>query len=125
MAGKGKKRQSLKSLIRKALPEEKHISVLIEMAGPFGESPQYDRMAAILGAAFIEYSLRKAIKHHLKPDASDPDCSYLFVQDDAPYRDFASLNRLARALGIIRLKDYERLETIRHLRNVFCARYGS
>ena len=105
--------------MRKIPPEDKHINLLLDLAGPFGQSPQYDRMAAILGAAFLEYALKKAIKHHLKPDKNDPEYSYLFSQDDAPYRAFAALNRLARAIGIIEQWEYDHLETIRHLRNTF------
>jgi hypothetical protein len=105
--------------MRSILPAEKHIGVLLELIGPPSQEAQYDRMAAIVGATFLEYGLRKCIKSHLKPDPIDADYNYLFSQDDAPYRDFSSLNRLARALGIISVLDYEQLETIRHIRNVF------
>ena len=116
---KSKRRGSLKRATRSILPAEKHIGVLLELIGPPTQEAQYDRMAAIVGATFLEYGLRKCIKYHLKPDPVDTDYNYLFSQDDAPYRDFASLNRLARALGIISVRDYEQLETIRHIRNVF------
>jgi hypothetical protein len=119
MTSKTKKVGSLKKAMRAALPPDQHIAILIQLTGPFGQSPQYDRTAAIVSPTFLEWALRKAIKHHLKPDADDSEYSYLFLQDDAPYRDFASLNRLARALGILSLEDYEQLEMIRHLRNLF------
>jgi hypothetical protein len=112
-------RSGLQRAMRSVLPEEKHISVLLELTGPFKASPEYDRTAAIVSATFLEYALKKAIKRHFKPDSLDPDYSYLFAQDDAPYRDFAALNRLARALAIISPTEYERLETLRHVRNAF------
>jgi hypothetical protein len=106
--------------MRRILPEEKHINVLLDLPGPWGDTPpHYDRMAAIVGPTFLEYALKKAIKKHLKPDSVDPDYNYLFSQDDAPYRDFAALNRLARALAVVSIEDYEQLEIIRHIRNAF------
>jgi hypothetical protein len=117
---KSRRRSALQRAMRKILPEEKHITVILDLTGPWGDSPpHYDRMAAIVSAAFLEYGLKKAIKTHLKPDKDDPDYNYLLSQDDAPYRDFAALNRLARALGIIDATEYDHLETIRHIRNVF------
>jgi hypothetical protein len=119
MASKTKLRASLKRLMRQILPSEKHISILIDLTGPLNKSAEYDRMAAVVGSTFLEYGLRKTIKQHFKSDSDDPEYNYLFLQDDAPYRDFASLNRLARALGILSSSEYDQLETIRHIRNVF------
>lgn len=117
---KTRRRSALKRLMRTPLPEDKHIDALLQLAGPLAQqNPEYDRMAAIVGATFVEHSLRRAIKRHFKPDASDPEYNYLFHQDDAPYRDFSSLNRLAPALGIVTVEQYEHLESIRHIRNVF------
>jgi hypothetical protein len=119
MSEKSRRRSALQQVMRNILPEEKHINVLLDLTGPLGESPEYDRAAAIISATFLEYGLKKCIKTHLKPDPSDPDFTYLFSQDDAPYRDFGTLIRLARALAVIKPSDYEHLETIRRIRNAF------
>jgi hypothetical protein len=119
MSDKSRRRSALQQAMRNILPEEKHISVLLDLTGPLGESPEYDRVAAIISATFLEYGLKKCIRKRLTPDPLDPDFKYLFSQDDAPYRDFGTLIRLARALAVIRPSDYEHLETIRHIRNAF------
>jgi hypothetical protein len=117
MSEKSQRRTGLQKAMRSILPEEKHIGVLFDLID--GVGPQYDRMAAVISAPFLEYGLKRCIKMHLKPDAADSEYNYLFSKDDAPYRDFSTLNRLARALSIVRLQEYEHLETIRHIRNTF------
>jgi hypothetical protein len=119
MSEKSRRKSALQQAMRNILPEEKHIGVLFDLTGPLGTSPEYDRAAAIISTTFLEYGLKKCIKTHLKPDPSDPDFTYLFSQDDAPYRDFGTLIRLARALAVIRPSDYGHLETIRRIRNAF------
>ncbi len=72
-----------------------------------------------MGASFLEYALKKAICEHLKDDARDPQFNYLFESDEAPYRDFGGRTRLARALGIITITEFDQLEAIRLIRNAF------
>lgn len=120
---KGKKtakRNALIALMRK-VPDGKTIfSTLIGLGDNFWDiSADRDRTAAIMGAAFLEYALKKAITTHLKHDPADPNFDYLFDSDEAPYRDFSSRIRLARAIGVISKEEQEQLDVIRHIRNTF------
>jgi hypothetical protein len=89
------------------------------MEKPWEDDPTKDRNAAIMGSAFVEHALRQAITTHLAKDSIDPTHKYLFEADDAPFREFSTRIRLARALGIIHKSDYDQIEAIRHIRNAF------
>jgi hypothetical protein len=117
---RGNKRAALIRRMR-AVPEGQ---VIFDALIGLGElawqpDPHRDRTAAIMGATFLEYALKKAISHHLVPDLDDPEFNYLFAGDEAPYRELAGRIRLARALGIISKDYYYQLEAIRLIRNAF------
>jgi hypothetical protein len=77
-------------------------AILFGLVDPLSqENPAKDRTAAIVGATFLEYALKQAIIRYFKRDNIDRGIDYLFDLDQAPYRGFAGLTRLARALGII------------------------
>jgi hypothetical protein len=113
-----KKRAALRALMKK-VPEGDMILHILGHSGPHVKNPALDRTAAITGATFLEYALREAICCRFAPDPLDQTFSYIFEQDDAPYREFAGRKRLARALGIISKVEYDKLEAIRHIRNAF------
>ena len=116
---KSKKRAALQRLMRRLPEGEALFETLIGLAGPLGQNPLHDRIAAIVGPTYVEHALKQAIAHHLKPDTEDPKHNYLFESDDAPYREFASRIRLARALGVITNEEFRQLEIIRLIRNAF------
>jgi len=123
MSSKGKKANrgnALRKLMR-AVPESQTIfNTLIGLGDNFWTiDPSKDRTAAIMGASFLEYALKKAICEHFKSDVADPEFNYLFESDDAPYREFASRIRLARAVGVINKSEYDQLEALRLIRNAF------
>ncbi len=125
MAKKRNKTQELQKLMRQ-VPEGEHIfRTLLDIGSEFWtEDSHRDRAAAIMGAAFIEDALRKAITTHLQPDPDDPTFKYLFELDDAPYSELAGRIRLARAMGIIGKGDFVQLEAIRRVRNAFAHTMG-
>ncbi len=114
----GNKRDALRKIMKK-IPEGDMISHILEQGGPGVKNPAWDRTAAITGASFLEYALRKAICMHFKADHSDPEFNYIFENGEAPYRELAGRSRLAKALGIISKEEFLTLETIRHIRNGF------
>jgi hypothetical protein len=114
------RRNELKKLMREVPEGETLLRILIDlMDDPEKEDPAKDRNAAITGAAFMEHALRKAISTHLITDPIDPQHDYLFESDDAPFKNFSARIKLARALGIINKTDYDQIEIIRNIRNVF------
>ncbi len=115
-----RKKTALRELIQSVPEGDALFGILIGlMDNPRETEPSRDRTAAIVGATFIEYALRLAITRHLSVDESDPHYTYLFESDDAPYREFASRIRLARALGIISKQEFDEIELIRLIRNAF------
>jgi DNA-binding MltR family transcriptional regulator len=127
MAGKGRSRgrksETRADLIRliSSVPDGQTIfTTIMGFSDNFWElSPEKDRAAAIMGATFIEHALKRAIITKFAPDSEDPEFSYAFDSGEAPYRELASRIRLARALGIIDKNQYDNLESIRNIRNVF------
>jgi DNA-binding MltR family transcriptional regulator len=117
---RGSQRAALYSLMHKVPEGERMYAILFGLVDPLSqENPAKDRTAAIVGATFLEYALKQAIIRYFKRDNIDRGIDYLFDLDQAPYRGFAGLTRLARALGIIDQSEFDQLEAIRLIRNVF------
>jgi hypothetical protein len=117
---KKKKKEALQKLIRSVPEGEQVYEILASLAGNFEENEHaFDRMAAIVGATFVEYALKKAICHHLTPDPEDPEFDRLFYNDGAPLWEFSNRVKMAKSLGILEDGEYERLTHIRLIRNAF------
>ena len=114
------KKGNLHKLMRRISEGETFFEIFIGLThNPWTEDASKDRTAAIMGATFLEYALRNSISRKLAPDEDDKDYNYLFDTDDAPFREFASRIRLARAMGIINRHQFNQLEIIRWIRNAF------
>jgi Mannitol repressor len=119
-ASRKMKRTAVRNLMRTVPEGEVLFETLLNLTDKAWEDdPSKDRTAAIMGGTFIEHALRLAISCHLANDKDDPDHNYLFDADDAPYREFSSRARLARALGIISKQEFDEIEIIRLIRNTF------
>jgi hypothetical protein len=118
MLTKKKRKNAIRELMRK-IPEGDPIGTIMSYGGPHVKNIAYDRTAAIVGPIFLEQALKRAIILHFEPDLCDPEFKYLFDQDEAPYREFASRLKLAKALGIVSNEQYEKLEIVRQIRNLF------
>jgi DNA-binding MltR family transcriptional regulator len=68
---------------------------------------------------YLERALRVLITDNIAKNEEDPKLGYLFDSDSAPLRGFGAKIRMARALGLINIRFYDDLETIRHIRNMF------
>jgi hypothetical protein len=113
-----RRKNALRALMRR-LPAGDPIANMLGQLGPQVKNIAYDRAAAIVLPTFLEHALKQAIIQHFKPSPTDPEFKYIFDNDHAPYREFASRIRLAKALGVVSESDYEKLEIVRAIRNAF------
>jgi hypothetical protein len=115
-----KPKEELRRLIRQERDAEVIIRMLFDVSKEGRkQDADMDRAVGILGGTFLEQGLRLAIENKLPPDPLDPRLKYLFELEDAPYREFAGRVRLARALGIINKSEFDKMELVRLIRNVF------
>lgn len=94
------------------------VDTLTELAKA-DERPSHDRTLAIVGAVFLEDSLRTAISKHLMPSRLLQTRAQIFEDEQAPLQGLASRARIAYALGIIDDTQRNDIEVIRIIRNAF------
>ncbi len=91
--------------------------------GPFLDetvpSSSFDRHTAIVCAAAVEHSLRRAIIAHLKPTIDDTELASLMDNDSSPLASMSAKTKLACALDIIGRDDKDAIDRIRIIRNAF------
>ncbi len=110
---------AVRSLMHK-VPDENELWKLLLGLGDLSLGEQANsRTAAIFGGAYLEHALMHAITAHLHTDPDMPGFDFLFNADEAPLRDFSARIKMAKALGIMGIKDYRDLESIRAIRNLF------
>jgi len=114
---RAKKKRALMKLIR-SIPESQEFAAVL-FGAPETSEHAHDRTIGIVGAAYVERGIARAIRTHFKSNPVDPDFVRVFEDESAPLRDFAAKTRLALALGVISGDEYNDLELIRRIRNVF------
>lgn len=128
-----KARRALRELAAKTPESNELYGILLDLGRPRAESKgmtiidhsvesRADSEVAIIGAAYVEYGLEKAITLHLSPRLVESDITRVFKGDHerpGALSDFADKIEVAYALGIIEQTVRDDLHTIRIIRNSF------
>ncbi|HWE45089.1 MAG TPA: DUF4145 domain-containing protein [Caulobacteraceae bacterium] len=104
------KKAKVRDLSRRE-PDGEQIAAALEL---LTSKDSADATVALLGAAYVDNGLRRAILHELKNKGRQRE---LFDGESAPFVTFAAKIKVAHAMGIIDDEDRKRLELIRHIRN--------
>ncbi len=108
---KGKKKPSLHDLTSAFATRKESERIFAEIEGA------NDRTAAILGATFVQSSLREALKSAIVND--DDDTIRHLMGRDGPLATFFSMIHLGYALNLMPRAIVPELEIVRRIRNVF------
>lgn len=105
-------RAALKALAREPIPPDEIFGSLDEIA------TQNDQTEAVMGASFLDDSLKHAILARMRDSLSNDDISNLF-DNDGPLATLSAKIQVAFALGIIGKEARASLHCIRDIRNAF------